>query len=296
MDIIRLYRDYGIPIAPEEHQHSRPGWVNTECPFCTGNPGYHLGWNEDNEYFFCYRCGYHPPTRTVSTLLKIPYASAETLLRVYHINRTLKQIVTQPKKSFLLPYGTSKFRKQHFTYLDQRGFDARKIEGLWKLQATGPIGTLDGDYRFRIIIPFFWNNEMVSFDSRDVTNKQTSRYKACPKTRELIPRKSILYGLQEHWTDTGICVEGPTDVWRLGVNSFAVSGIEYTHEQVRVMAQTFKRVAVIFDDEIQAQKQAKKLVADLKFRGVNAWNVKITGDPGSMKQNKADELVKSIIK
>ena len=85
-------------------------------------------------------------------------------------------------------------------------------------------------------------------------------------------------------------------MWRLGVNSFAVSGIEYTHEQVRVMAQTFKRVAVIFDDEIQAQKQAKKLVADLKFRGIDSWNVKIKGDPGSMKQKDADELVKSILK
>ena len=302
MDIYRLYQDYNIPIAPEGHKHQRYGWVNIECPFCSGivgnNPGYHLGWNEDYEYFFCWRCGWHPPVKTISLLLNITKNDAEKILIQYGVNRSIRVYKKEKdKQPFQLPIGSSELTKQHEMYLQKRGFDVNHITKLWKLKATGPIGKLGKtDYRFRIIIQFYWNVEIVSFDSRDITNQQPEKYKACPKEREIIEHKRILYGNQDYWTSTGIGVEGPTDVWRLGPNSVATSGIIYKPQQVRIIAQSFKRFAVVYDDEPQAQKQARKLVAELKFRGVDAWNVKIKGDPGNMKQKDADELVKSIIK
>ena len=82
------------------------------------------------------------------------------------------------------------------------------------------------NYSHRIIIPYIWNSEIVSFDARDATNKQLNKYQACPLEREIVEHKRILYGTQEMWTDTGICVEGTTDVWRLGTDSFATSGIK----------------------------------------------------------------------
>jgi hypothetical protein len=298
MDILRLYQDYGIPIASEEDKHHRYGWVNTECPFCTGNPGYHLGWNEEEEYFYCWRCGWKPPGKTISTLLHIPENEVNRILIQYGVNRSIRSYKKDKNKlPFQLPVGTTTLSESHKKYMGKRGFNFTLIEKLWGVQATGPIGKLGSiDYRFRIVIPFYWNGQIVSFDSRDITNQQPEKYKACPKEREIIEHKKILYGNQEHWESTGICVEGPTDVWRLGVKSFAVSGIEYTHSQVRIMAQTFKRVAVMFDDEIQAQTQAKKLVAELKFRGVDAFNVKVKGDPGSLQQDEADELVEILMK
>lgn len=151
------------------------------------------------------------------------------------------------------------------------------------------------DYRFRIFIPVHWNGEMVSFDSRDITNLSDAKYKACPVDREIRERKKILYGNQEAWGTTGICVEGPTDVWRLGEDSFAVSGISYTQEQVKEMTRVFTKVAVVFDDEPQAVKQGKKLVKDLQFRNVDAYQVKIKGDPGEMMNSDAKKLVKSIL-
>jgi hypothetical protein len=302
MDILRLYQDYGIPIAPEEDKHHRYGWVNTECPFCSNlpgsNPGYHLGWNEDEEYFYCWRCGWKPPIKTIATLLNIKYDDANQLLIQYGVNRSIRAYKkVKDKQPFTLPIGTKEMLSSHRKYLNGRGFNSYKIEKLWGIKATGPIGKLgNNDYRFRIVIPFYWNGEIVSFDSRDITDKQPERYKACPKEREIIEHKKIVYGNQEYWESTGIGVEGPTDVWRLGPRSVATSGIAYRPEQVRLIAQSFKRFAVIFDDESQAQKQARKLVAELKFRGVDAWNVKIKGDPGSLKQHEADELVKTILK
>lgn len=301
MDIIRLYRDYSIEIAPCEHKHYREGWVNTECPFCSNlagaNPGYHLGWNINEEYFYCWRCGWHAPIKTLSELLHISTYKVREILPEYGINRSFISIPKKEKERFKFPSNTGALSAPYRNYLNRRGFDARKIEKFWKLKATSPVSKLDEiDYRFRIIIPFYWNGQIVSFDSRDITEKQSAKYQACPKNREIIEHKKILYGNQEYWTSTGVCVEGPTDVWKLGAQAFATSGISYTYAQVKVIASTFKKVIVLFDDESQAQTQAKKLVAELKFRGVDAINHKIKGDPGGLRQHEADELIKNIMK
>lgn len=307
MDIIRLYRDFGVDHVTQGHKHARPGWVNVECPFCkdlpNSNPGYHLGWNVEDEYFKCWRCGWKPPVKAVMALTNMTFYDVQQILPAYGVNRTYVKQLPKGKLDFTFPSGTTEIWEPHRKYLrTKRNFDPDKIEKLWGIKGTGPVSNLKRidktlvSYRFRIIIPFQWNGQTVSFDARDITEKQQNKYQACPKEREVIEHKKILYGNQEEWIDTGIGTEGPTDVWRLGPLSCATSGIEYTHAQVKLIARTFKRFAVVFDDEFQAQQQALKLVADLKFRGVDAWNVKVKGDPGGLKQHEADELVKSIIK
>jgi hypothetical protein len=79
------------------------------------------------------------------------------------------------------------------------------------------------------------------------------------------------------------------------VESFAVSGIKYTSKQLRLIARLFKRVPVLFDDDPQAIVQANKLIADLKFRGVDAFRVDIKGDPGSLSNKEAAYLRKQLL-
>jgi hypothetical protein len=293
MDIIRLYNDYGIEYRTEGHKHTRSGWVNTECPFCTGNPGLHLGWNLKDEYFYCYRCGWKSTVKTISMLTHLQTYEVVDLLPKYGINRTIIKQVIQSKKQFQLPTHTSFLKSSHKRYLIERGFNPDKLELMWGIKGTNPVSKLGSlSYKYRIIIPFIWNGEIVSFDSRDITDEAMNKYQACPAEYETIPHKAILYGNQEEWNpNLGICVEGPTDVWRIGYQAFATSGIQYTHEQVRVMSNTFRRIAVVYDDDPQAQVQAKKLVAELKFRNVDAFNVQIKGDPGSMNEKEVRELI-----
>jgi hypothetical protein len=113
----------------------------------------------------------------------------------------------------------------------------------------------------------------------------------------LINHKTILYGLQEYWKETGICVEGPFDAMRLGPSSFATFGIKWTHLQLREISKRFKRIFVIYDNEPQAQTQADKLVSELRFRGKEVYGIQLENDtdPGSMKQSDADYLVKQLI-
>lgn len=283
MDIIGLYRDFGVDFRTEGQKHTRPGWVNVPCPFCTGNPGLHLGWNIEDEYYFCWRCGWHPTIKTVAEVVHVTEDEAENIIQQYgHIKISIKTKKIE-KKQFAFPSNTTELKEVHRRYLKKRGFDPDEIIETWKVKATGPLSMLgNSNYRFRILIPYYWNGVPVSFDARDVTGKQKNKYQACPKEYELMEHKRILYGNQEKWDpDLGIIVEGPTDVWAMGEESCAVSGISFTPAQVRLISTIFKRVAIVFDYEPQAQIQASKLEAELKFRGVKAFKVKIDGDPGS---------------
>lgn len=299
MNIEALYTDYSIDYKTEGHKHTRNGWVNTECPFCENpNPGYHMGYNLQANFFTCWKCGWKPIIPTIAKLLKVRETEAKEIIKRYGL-----LIPQLPKESalnrleFTLPGGVEAMKKNHRKYLESRNFDPDKLEQEWGLLGSGPISLLDKiDYRFRIIIPFMWDNLMVSFDSRDITEQHPSKYMACPKNRELIPHKEILYGKQSKWGSKGIIVEGPTDVWRFGTSAAAVSGIKYTPKQVRLIAKTFSRVAVCFDGgESQAINQANLLVGELKFRGCDAFRVDIEGDPGSMQQSEADYLVKQLL-
>jgi hypothetical protein len=308
MDIVQLYLDFGIPIAPEGHHHYRPGWVNTECPFCISEPGhigYHLGYETDANYYVCWRCGWHPVSLTIATLLNIPERQVRELVRRYGImvpSLSKTPVVRVQEIDFKLPYGVEDLKASHKKYLIKRNFDPEEIVQTWQIKSIGPSGKLklkdkEIDYKHRILIPIIWNSSTVSFDTRDVTNLHRSKYMACPLENEIIPHKEILYCKQEALQDTGIIVEGYTDVWRFGVNSVATSGIKYTPKQVRLIAKMFKRTPVCFDGgEPQAKVQANKLVAELKFRGVDAFRIDIEGDPGSMKQSDADYLVKQLMK
>lgn len=304
MDIIQLYQDFGITFVTEgQHKHVRPGWVNCECPFCTstsGHEGYHLGFNLTSCHFYCWRCGgsgkYIP--RVLSKLLGVRMGKACEIARDYSMfifNTPVEKKKKTGAKPFILPppNKTGKvFSGKQEKYLINRGFDPDYIAKTFNAYGAGAIAIIDKiDYKHRIVIPYTHAMDTVSFDTR-ATVECRNKYLACPDTREKVARKKILYGRPDKWGDVIVIVEGPTDVWRLGVNAAATSGIVYTNAQVRFISKNFKKVYVIFDDEPQAQEQASKLIGDLKFRGCSATNIQIQGDPGGLSQDDANHLMR----
>ena len=297
-DIKQLFDDYQITYQTEGHKHCRPGWINMSCPFCSGNPGMHLGFTKNGKIAYCWRCGWHPVSVVIAKLLNIRIEKAKDLLLQYV--GTAGKEEAKNKKTGLSPLkypsGTQPLQKQHETYLLNRGFDPHKIEKEWGILGTGPVSILDGiNYSHRILAPIYWGNKIVSFQTRDVTGKSSKKYLACPQKREEMEHQSILYGKNLGQFDVGICVEGITDVWRLGDRAFAIFGIEYSHSQVRLIANLFKKVFIIFDDDPQAQVQAKKLRADLNFRGVESIIITIQDDPASMSQKEANKFVNQLL-
>lgn len=303
MSISNLYLDYHIEVAPEGHKHQREGWMNTACPFCSGDPGYHLGFNLNQSYFFCWRCGHHHITAGISTLLSVTKPEARELARQYRLrNGGGTQIPSADKhikiqeKPFKLPSGITDLNKAHRRYLERRNFDSDILAKKWGVKGTSPTSSLDKiAYKFRILTPIYWEGKLVSFQTRDYTDKQEKKYLACPIKREIIHHKHLIYGDQKNWGETGICVEGTFDVWRLGSNAFSTLGIGYTAEQVNVISKIFKKVIIIFDPEKQAQKQATKLKEELLFMNVKATVYKdLETDPADMSQDDANHLLKEL--
>ena len=230
---------------------------------------------------------------------KIDEKQAKELLRKYKSTPGSKK--SEPKIKFKphkLPSGTASMKQQHRKYLEDRGFDADYLEQEWYLLGTGPISRLDGtDYKHRILAPIFWDGKQVTFQTRDITGKSNVKYMACPKEREGIHHKHIIYSNPKiSWDSVGICVEGITDVWRLGEQAFATFGIKTTQRQIRLIARQFDRIIILFDDDPQAQQQAKQLQAELEVRGVETIIETIQGDPGDMPQDDADHLVKQLVR
>jgi len=299
MRVQELYRDFGVEIAPEGHKHQREGWVNTACPFCTGNPGFHLGYNTYGDYFHCHRCGGHFPDSVISKILHINIRAARDLIKKYG-GVSLRSKKEPKVKVNLHPYkyptGEIKLLSPHIKYLENRRYDPEKLQKEWGITGTGPFAYLDKiNYSKRLLAPIYWQGKEVSFQTRDVTGRHPKKYLACPQARELVEHQKIVYGNLHEWGPRGICVEGITDVWRLGAKSFAVFGIEYTPAQVREIAKIFTEVVVVFDPEPQAQRQADKLVAELEFRGLKAWKEVLDTDPGDMQQDDADSFVRNLL-
>jgi len=295
-NIEQLFKDYNIEYITEGNKHCTKGWIQIHCPFCSGSRNYHFGIPINGTTGSCWRCGKHSIVEGIAKLLKISKGEAYHIIQQYG-GRTPRKAIIKPigTKKFKFPSNTEDLLPQHAKYLISRGFDPETISRKWGVQSLGPVCSLDGiQYNHRILAPIFWDGNVVSFQTRDVTGRSKTKYMACPINRESRHHKHILYGWQEKWTRRGICVEGITDVWRLGSAAFATFGIEFTQEQVREIKKHFDEVFVIFDDEPQAVRQALKMVAELRFRGVRAQHVPIVGDPGGMSQTDADNLVKSL--
>lgn len=303
MSLSTLYLDFNIEEAPEGHKHQREGWINTACPYCSGDPGYHLGFNIEQNYFFCWRCGHHHIIETLSSLTHLSKKEARELSRQYRLrkgggvrSKSVDTSVRINKKAFKTPSNITELMKPHRRYLEGRNFDSDYLVEKWEIKGTTPMSFLDGiPYKFRILTPIYWEGKIVSFQTRDYTGKQEKKYLACPREREIIHHKHLLYGNQKSWGEVGLCVEGTFDVWRLGDKAFSTLGIGYTPEQVRLISRIFKKVFIIFDPEKQAHAQAEKLKQELQFRGVKAINyVGIGTDPADLSQDDADHLLKEL--
>ena len=305
MDIIKLFEDYQINYSTaNQSKNVSSGWIGVRCPFCADQSD-HLGYNLSHNYFRCWKCGKHNKVEVICRLLNVDESTAKRLLYDYKGNSDVTfrpETKTKPRlKPFKYPSSTGKMLETHKRYLEKRNFDATFLEEEWGLLGTGPAAVLDKkDYKLRVIIPIYWEGKVVSFQGRAITKNAFLRYKTCPIERERIHHKHILYIHPETLAkppETLIVVEGVTDVWRLGKNAVATFGIEFKEEQVRCLVKLSKNICILFDNEPQAQRQAKLLEAKLKMYGKKVWRTQVIGsDAGDLTAEQAEAVVENILK
>ncbi len=296
LDISRLYADFHVSTAPYHHKHARRGWINTPCPFHQGNPGYHLGYNLEKGYFFCWSCGWHPTDLTVQILTNTDKREAKSLLQRYKSkldpgyglpDSTFSRKVPDELK---WPEGCGPMTDIHKTYLSKRLFDPEQLEKEWGLLGTDNWG----QHAFRVIAPITFRSQPVSWQGRDITDKQRAKYLPCPNEQEILPHKHLLYGFDKARWETVVVVEGITGVWRLGPGSVGTFGVKYTASQL-LLLQSFEKVIIFYDGDMAGQEASDKMGVELTGIGheVEIWEP-FKNDSGDIPQSIANELMKEV--
>lgn len=302
-DAFKFVRDYRIDHATTGNKHCRPGWVQVHCPFCTGERDYHLGYSLKGDFWTCWRCKGKSTVKVVRALVKCSWAEAFKIVEKYSGGSPRRRrperekknpVKVDVRKSCVLPPGTRDMNERHKQYLIKRRLDPDRLESVYHLKGTGPVGP----YNFRIIIPIEYRGRVVSYQGRDITGKSEIPYKACAMAKEVIHHKHILYGLDLTRNETCCIVEGVVDGWRLGPGAIGTFGTGYTQEQATLLYKRYKRLFLLFDPEPAAQKTAKQLadyLCGMKREVIIVNLEKGEGeDPGDMKQDDANALMRDM--
>lgn len=270
-----------------------PGNVNIRCPFCSDQSN-HLNCNPDKETVFCWKCGNHSLWDLLDTI--------GTKARAYYLEKYRQGKKTKARypgtkavaAACKMPSTEPELNPRACQYLKSRGFDPVELQQLYDIRSTGPIGA----HKFRVIIPVYYRDQVVSFVGRDYTGRQQLRYKTAGREEEAVHHKSILYGLDAcEDLDTVVVVEGIMDAWRLGPGSVATFGTTVTAAQINVLVGLQKSIVVLFDNEPEAQQKAKELQAALQLLGCRVERIELpegVKDPGELSPRAVQKLRASV--
>jgi hypothetical protein len=293
-DALGFLHENGIPYILGPAPNIQAGWAGVRCPFCSDHST-HGGFNLEAGYFNCWKCGWHKTVDFISVTLQIPEEEAYGLYDDYSGRGVLLQRLNAKKvpkaKSIELPGG--ELNKFHRKYLISRGFDPDFIQSKYHVTGTGP----SGNFKLRVIIPIIYHGQVVSYTGRDITGKQPIRYKTLGVEDSVINPKHVLYNLdncKEEW----VCVvEGAFDNWRMGDNFCATLGTTLTDQQIRLLS-VYKRVALLFDSESEAQRRAEKYGVQLSSLGVDRVVVLDTErgkDPATYSERLAERVRREVV-
>jgi 5S rRNA maturation endonuclease (ribonuclease M5) len=283
IDFIRLLNDNNIPYINEVEN-----WTNLQCPYHdNGKRGFKAGFNHSGQYIYCWVCGSHRIEKFVSDLLSISFYEAKKFLQEYDTeSRIIKKISKRAKgKEIILPGWPIEKNSKAYKYLLSRNFDPEYLIDTYKIQDGG----LTGYWSFRIIIPIIINNRIISYQGRSIFSKEKclelgiERYQTLEIEKSIVNAKHTFYGIDECKNDWVVLVEGPFDRWRLGPNNVLSSlGTSTSEQQIILLAERYKKVIFLFDNEKEAQLRAKKYGERLAGLGVDVeiFNPEFEHDPG----------------
>ncbi len=252
IDFERLFNDFSIPYWITGKNVSK-GWINISCPIC-GDVSNHGGFNIETGKYNCWKCGKHNSIYILQLLLRKSKNEIIKILDNYSFFN--KKIVKDDNKNSKeqLEFLGYELKEIHRNYLIKRNFNPDLIKSKYKITGF----TFENMFwQYRLMIPIFYNFNIVNYVGRDVSGKQ-QRYLNLPNKEAVIDLKNILYNLDNVRQDKIIVVEGIFDVWRGGDNFVATFGTSFTKQQIMQILR-FDRIYIIFDCEYEAQNKAKQL-------------------------------------
>lgn len=275
----KFANDHGITYKEKR------SWKQFYCPFCRGSGDY-LGYNEDTQALYCWKCGKHSKKELIE---KLSVKKWKDILALYYSQNRPKvrnKKTIERLKKFKTPSFFTDLNSFHIKYLKRRNYDIDNLVQRWSVRGSPNLGV----WKYRIMIPIAYRGFDVTYTSRDITDRSPERYKACNPKNEVMGIKSLLYG-QDFTHEKAVLVEGPFDVWRLGYGAICPFGTNVTDSQFKKLKK-FKKLYVLFDWE--AETVAEEVAARISaFSDVEIIEINVE-DPGALKQKDADLLMKDL--
>lgn len=251
-DIIQFCQDNNI-LYRTEGKNVSEGWVGLQDIYALNDTGYHLGFNTHGDYLYSWKGGRgYSLNQYLQDLLDINYFEASKIIREYDTYQ-VTDIFKRKKKFDIVETPTTPAIRN---FLRHRRYNAEKLIDKYDLRGDG----------YKLVIPIYYNGSIVSYQTRDVREKF---YIGCANDKSIINYKDILYPLDYCTKDYVVVVEGIFDAYRLGDNAVCTFGTSHTKAQATLLSNRFKKVVIMFDNEREAQKKAKKLGIELDMMGVS---------------------------
>ena len=294
MNFQKLFNDYKVDNSIKINR----GWVNVKCPFCGGD-SYKFGFNPQDDYCTCFACGGHNLYDALSRILNVKRNELKEILPDYEGNVTIRKELNNKIKVNKLELPSDEFTTAERKYLEKRNFNPDYLYEKYKVVGGG----IAGRWKHRIIIPILLNGKVVSWTARSILSKEKlqelniPRYMNLSVDESIVDPKHTLFNLDNCNKKAVILTEGGFDVLRFGDNAICSFGIELTETQINIIKDRFEKVFILFDNEVQAQKTARKFGIELSAIGVDVEVVDAYSDYGvNDGAELSDEQVKEIKK
>lgn len=269
IDFGRLFTDYRIPYTTKVNK----GWINTNCPYCdTKVDSFNMGFSPTDEFCNCWKCGNHDLKDTLSLVLRIPRQEMNGVLRPYlgrfNLSQSSKKIALA--KSLSLP--GDGFTNKERRYLEKRNYDPDFLHDKYGVVGGG----ITGKWKFRIIIPIYYNHRLVSWVARSIFSKDRIKELDIPRYKNLSIEESVMnpkdtfFNLDNCRHDEVVLTEGAFDVMRFGDDWLCSLGTQLSQAQLKILCERFGKVYVMFDNEKEAQEKARKFAMQIASMGLEA--------------------------
>jgi len=290
IDIEAYLQDRGFDFSTSG-KNTTEGWVNVQCPFpACGDGSNHCGISRESDMFSCWKCGESGHiSYLISELEGCSVRKAKQIMEKYPDDSL--EIEPEPDHflgEVLLKEFSDKFPEKYLKYLKSRRFNPEELIQKYYLKAAPNFGK----YKFRIIIPIFLNNQIVSFTAMSVT-KSVPKYLHCEKNKSKAPINNLLYGIDEV-EKSCILVEGITDVWRIGSGAVAIFGTNMTDNQIDLLlSKGIDNITILLDSD--ASNKGKKLAENLSMLFASVSFLELDdGDPDDLPEEEVKSLRKII--
>ena len=278
MNFIKLFKDYDVPILPDKNGE----WINVDCPYCDKKGHYNMGFNVAGGYYHCWKTPHnYPINKVLSDLLSISIKDVNNILPEYAGGKTLLKKAKISKAKYLeLP--TDTFTSVERKYLKSRNFDPKYLYKKYHIVGGG----IDGDWKFRIIIPVYYQGKLLSWTGRSILSKVKLKELNIPRYKNLSIEKSVknikelFFNIDNCKSDTVVLTEGAFDVLRFDGNAICSMGTELTESQITLLSNRFRKIFILFDNEPEAQAKARKFGLQLSAIGLDVEIVNAYEDFG----------------